>query len=105
LKPSTVFALQRIVLEAITNALKHSGAQLLRLSARANNGEVEVRIEDDGRGFDTTRHAAGLGLANMRARAQRIGAQLRIYSHPGNGTIVRLSLPRASAGFSASQAA
>lgn len=105
LKPSTVFALQRIVLEAITNALKHSGAQVLRLRARACNGEVEVHIEDDGHGFETSRHAAGLGLANMRARAQRIGARLRIYSHPGNGTIVRLSLPRASAGVAGSQAA
>jgi signal transduction histidine kinase len=95
LKPSTVFALQRIVLEAITNALKHSGAKLLRLSARACNGEVEIRIEDDGRGFDTMRHAAGLGLANMRARARRIGARLDIQGHTGAGTIVRLSMPRA----------
>ena len=94
LKPSTVFALQRIVLEAITNALKHSGARLLRLSARACNGEVEVRIEDDGRGFDTTRHAAGLGLANMRARARRIGARLDIQGHTGAGTTVRLAIPR-----------
>jgi signal transduction histidine kinase len=105
LKPSTVFALQRIVLEAITNALKHSGARLLRLSARACNGEVEVRIEDDGRGFDTSRHAAGLGLANLRARAQRIGARLRIQSLPGKGTIVRLSLQRAPASAAAPQSA
>ena len=97
LKPSTVFALQRIVLEAITNALKHSGAQLLRISARANNGEVEIRIEDDGRGFDSSRHATGLGLSSMRARAQRIGARLTIQSHPGTGTTVTLSLPRAPA--------
>jgi hypothetical protein len=97
LKPSTVFALQRIVLEAIANALKHSGSQLLRLSARACNGEVEVRIEDDGRGFDPSQAAAGLGLASMRARAQRIGARLRIQSHPGSGTTVKLSLPRGQA--------
>ena len=105
LKPSTVFALQRIVLEAIANALKHSGARLLRLSARACNGEVEVRIEDDGRGFDASRHAGGLGLANMRARAQRISAQLKIQSHPGRGTTVRLNLPRAQAGGRLTEAA
>jgi hypothetical protein len=95
LKPSTVFALQRIVLEAITNALKHSGAKLLRLSARACNGEVEIRIEDDGRGFDTSQHARGFGLANMYSRAQRIGARIKILSHPGSGTTVKLSFPRA----------
>lgn len=97
LKPSTVFALQRIVLEAITNALKHSGARLLRLSARACNGEVEIRIEDDGRGFDPSDAAAGLGLVNMRARAQRIGATLKVQSHPGKGTTVKICLPRAQA--------
>jgi hypothetical protein len=94
LKPTTVFALQRIVLEAITNALKHSGARLLRLSARACNGEVEVCIEDDGRGFDPLRAAAGLGLANMRARARRIGARFDIRAQPGAGTIIRLAMPR-----------
>jgi signal transduction histidine kinase len=94
LKPSTVFALQRIVLEAITNALKHSGAHRLRLSARAINGEVEVRIEDDGCGFDPTHAAAGLGLSNMRARARRIGARFDIDAHPGAGTVVRLAMPR-----------
>ncbi|HSE01502.1 MAG TPA: ATP-binding protein [Burkholderiales bacterium] len=94
LKPSTVFALQRIVLEAITNALKHSGAQRLRLSARAVYGEVEIRIEDNGRGFDPSHAAAGLGLANMRARARRIGARLDIHAHSGAGTVVRLSIPR-----------
>jgi hypothetical protein len=94
LKPSTVFALQRIVLEAITNALKHSGAQVLRLSARADNGEVEVCIEDDGRGFDPSHAAVGLGLSNMRARARRIGARLDIRGQIGAGTVVRLSIPR-----------
>ena len=94
LKPSTVFALQRIVLEAITNALKHSGARLLRLSARACDSEVEVRIEDDGRGFDPSHTAAGLGLSNMRARARRIGARLDIQGHTGAGTTVRLAIPR-----------
>jgi signal transduction histidine kinase len=94
LKPSTVFALQRIVLEAITNALKHSGAQLLRLNARAINGEVEIRIEDDGRGFDPAHAAAGLGLANMRVRARRIGARFDIRAQPGTGTVIRLAIPR-----------
>jgi signal transduction histidine kinase len=105
LKPSTVFALQRIVLEAITNALKHSGTKRLRLGARACNGEVEVCIQDDGRGFDTSCHAVGLGLASMRARALRIGARLRIQSHPGKGTVIKLYLPRAPAGGAVSQAA
>ena len=95
LKPSAVFALQRMLLEAITNALKHSGAQQLRVTARAHGPDVEIGIEDDGRGFDSSRCAAGLGLATMRARAQRIGARVRIQTAPGKGTDVRISIPRA----------
>ena len=101
LKPSTVFALQRILLEAIANALKHSGARQLRLTARAQDGSnVEIRVEDDGRGFDVSGPAAGLGLTNMRARASRIGAQLEISSRSGDGTVVRLLIPRILPGLS-----
>jgi hypothetical protein len=97
LKPSAVFALQRMLLEAITNALKHSGAQLLRVTARARDPDVEISIEDDGCGFDPSRRPAGLGLANMRARAQRIGARVRIHTSPGRGTDVTISIPRGAA--------
>jgi signal transduction histidine kinase len=97
LKPSAVFALQRMLLEAITNALKHSGARLLRVTARARDRDVEISIEDDGCGFDPSQRPAGLGLANMRARAQRIGARVRIHTSPGRGTDVTISVPRDAA--------
>lgn len=94
LEPSAVFALQRIVLEAVANALKHSGARLIRLSASAvDDGSVKIRIEDDGLGFDPGQPTAGLGLTNMRARAGRIGTRFEIASQPGKGTVVSLSLP------------
>jgi signal transduction histidine kinase len=95
LDSSAVFAIQRIVLEAIANALKHSNARQIRLTLRALNAEsVEIRIEDDGGGFDVGRPAAGLGLSNMRARAQRLGAQVSFLSQSGRGTTVSLTLPR-----------
>ncbi len=94
LEPSAVFALQRIVLEAVANALKHSGARSVRLSARAaGSGSIEIRVEDGGGGFDPAQPVAGLGLANMRARAGKIGARLEIASTPGKGTTVSLVLP------------
>lgn len=105
LKPSAVFCVQRILLEAITNTLKHARAQRLRVSARACGADVEIRVDDDGGGFDPSRHAAGLGLANMRARAQRIGARITIQSSPGSGTEVTLRFPRAPAGRAMPRAA
>jgi signal transduction histidine kinase len=94
LKPSTVFAIQRILLETITNALKHADARQLRVIAHTQ-GEacVEIRIEDNGRGFDPSQPATGLGLTNMRARAEQIGATLNIASQSGTGTVVRLTIP------------
>lgn len=105
LKPADVFALQRTLLEAITNALKHSGARHLRVTARGRDADVEIRIEDDGCGFNPSQFSAGLGLANMRARAQRIGARLTIQSQPGMGTNVRLLIPRVMAGCAGAQRA
>ena len=96
LKPAAVFALQRMLLEAITNALKHSGAKVLRVTARMCDPDIEISIEDDGCGFDPSQCAAGLGFANMRARAQRIGARVRIQTSPGKGTDVRISIPSAA---------
>jgi signal transduction histidine kinase len=93
LNPQAVFSLQRIVLEAITNALKHSGAQRLRFSTRKRRIDVEICIEDDGCGFDPSLPGAGLGLLNMRVRARSIGARLDIRSRPGGGTAVRLVVP------------
>jgi hypothetical protein len=105
LEPSAVFALQRIVLEAVANALKHSGATRVRISAQAvPGGGVEIRVEDDGRGFDASSPAAGLGLANMRARASRIGAQLDISSRAGDGTVARLQIPQSLARLSEDKA-
>jgi signal transduction histidine kinase len=105
LKPTMVFSLQRILLEAITNALKHSGARLLKVQARAqDDGTIEIRVVDDGRGFDPSQSAEGLGLANMRARAAKLGARLEVHARPGAGTTVRLSIPQVLMGAAAGEA-
>jgi signal transduction histidine kinase len=94
LNPSAVFELQRILLEAITNVLKHSGARQIGISAYAHGDSgVAIEIEDDGCGFDPRHAAPGLGLSNMRTRAARIDATLEISPRPVGGTVVKLALP------------
>ncbi len=93
LEPWAVLSIQRIALEAITNAVRHSGAKRLRFAARRSNDHVEILIEDDGRGFDAANTPAGHGLRSMRARAARLGGRIDIVSAPGSGTSVRLVLP------------
>jgi signal transduction histidine kinase len=93
LDPSAVFTVQRAVLEAISNALKHSGAREIRLAALPKDEGIEIRIEDDGTGFDPARHGSGLGLGSMRARAERLGGRLEITSSADAGTIVIFTIP------------
>ncbi len=86
LPPDTHLALYRIVQESINNILKHSQATLCRVELRQNAEEVQLRIKDNGQGFDTAQKYAGLGLVSIRERAATINADLEINSVKGEGT-------------------
>jgi signal transduction histidine kinase len=94
LPPETAYACHRIVLEAVTNALRHSGAARVRVSLAEEAGQARITVADDGRGFSTTDRApeGHFGLQGMRERAQQLGAALAVRSAPGQGTSVELSL-------------
>jgi signal transduction histidine kinase len=94
LEPWGVFALQRIVLEAVANAVRHSHTRHIALAARgATGGGVEICVEDDGASFDAAQWSSGSGTHNMHTRAARIGATLEISSRIGAGTVMRLMIP------------
>ena len=98
LTPTTVLNVQRILLEAFTNVLKHAAATTVRVTARRVEGpdRLELRVQDDGAGISAEQgRVSGHGLGNMRARAQSIGAALVIQHAQPHGTIVELSLPMA----------
>lgn len=95
LDPSAVFAIQRILLEAVSNAIQHAGARHIDIAARGNGGDaIAITVRDDGAGFDSRQPSGGHGLTNMRRRAEAIGAGLDIASRPGGGTTLTLSVPR-----------
>jgi signal transduction histidine kinase len=93
LEPAAVFSIQRILLEAISNALQHSGARHIRISARPNGDVIEIKVADDGAGYDLPAGQHGMGLGTMRARAQKLGAALDVASRRGEGTTVSLTIP------------
>lgn len=85
-----------VVKEALTNAIRHSGAKEVRVRVRVNGAALEIEVEDDGRGFEQPASAGGRtghGLGNMQRRADAIGAQLETRSQPGKGTVIRLVTP------------
>ena len=93
LGPRQVLDVTRVVQEAITNAIKHSGCGGITVRARlvqAPDG-IEILIEDDGHGFNAPA-ANGHGLASMRRRASLLGGSLEILT-AASGTRVMLRLP------------
>lgn len=89
--------LHRILREALTNAIRYSGAPSVRVQL-ASSREIELAVADDGNGFDPARprgaDGTGYGLQSMRERAEAIGGRLEIDSREGGGTVVRAVLPR-----------
>ncbi|MBP6406404.1 MAG: histidine kinase [Proteobacteria bacterium] len=80
--------LQFMVFEALSNVLQHAQASVLRIEAGVMAGTVQLRVIDNGRGFDT---AVPLrrGLLSLRERAAAIGAELNLASQPGR-TVVEI---------------
>ena len=86
--------LYRISQEALHNVVKHAAARQVTLSIDRVRSGVRLRIADDGKGFDAASVPDGhLGLAGMRARAEKIGATLEVTSRPGAGTTIEVVLP------------
>ena len=85
-----------IALEAMRNAFKHAEAHAIEAEILYGDS-LRVRIRDDGKGMDPVLMKEGrsehYGLAGMRERAERIGGKLDIWSGPGAGTEIQLSIP------------
>ena len=82
-----------VALRRLNNVLKHARASRVRLVTRHHGNYVEIRVEDDGAGFDLQTIQHGRGLKSQIKRAQRLGGKLRIDSSPGHGTRLSLRLP------------
>lgn len=88
-------AIQRIVQESLTNALRHGGAGRATVCLSRHDDGLLVEIVDDGRGMDGDPVPGG-GLTGMRERAAMFGGSLTTASHVGAGFVVRASLPWAA---------
>jgi signal transduction histidine kinase len=81
--------------EALNNTLKHSGADFVSIDIQMDNGQVDMRIKDNGLGFSTddTDFSAGLGLDIMRERIQAMNGTFHYDSQPHLGTTIKASIP------------
>lgn len=85
--------------EALNNLVKHSHASEARLTVAVTTDRLEIRIQDNGHGFDQAqqaRHAKGYGVGNLAERMRACHGDCTITSIPGEGVVVALSLPLAA---------
>ncbi len=90
----------RMVQEAVSNILRHAGATQVQMTVTASSeGDFLLQLKDNGLDFDpgAQKNLEGRGLANMRARASLIGAEISWQKLEGGGTIFTLQLNRAAA--------
>lgn len=85
----------QLVREALSNALRHSGATRISVEIHESSQAIGILVRDDGSGFDLTATAPGLGLANLASRTERAGGDLTIDTKPGEGTTIHATLPYA----------
>jgi signal transduction histidine kinase len=77
--------------EAINNAIKHSGCNKITLDAFYKNDLIEIKLKDDGNGFNVNEVKFGEGIKNMKNRANKLKSNLKLDSESGKGTTVIFS--------------
>ena len=86
----------RIIQEALTNVARHAQATRVRVALHAGDGQMEIQIEDNGRGFDPeVALTQNRGLSGIRERAGLLGGSFRVESQKGKGTRKWIQLPLA----------
>ncbi len=102
LPPAVEVTLFRVAQEAISNIARHAEARNVIVALERSSGEMELRFEDDGVGFDdrevmgSDRKIPPLGIIGMRERVAALGGDLGIETHTGGGTVLSVTVPLAS---------
>ena len=96
--PAAELAALRVAQEGVANAIKHAQADTIQLTLHRTGAGAQIRVADNGRGFDPNANAGsrGLGLRLMRERVAELGGTLTITSHGGKGAIITAILPVAT---------
>ena len=83
--------LYRVAQESLSNVVQHSGASAVRVEL-SSVGRTVLRVRDDGCGFKPSGRNGRLGVSGMRERALLVGGRLNVFSAPGEGTTIELTM-------------
>ena len=92
--------LYRVLQEGLRNVAKHAGANQVRVRLADDGGALRFALEDDGAGFspDGMGRYPGLGMISMKERVHLVGGDFSLESKPGEGTVIRVTVPAGNAG-------
>ena len=93
LPPRVEVALYRICQEALTNVAHHAEAKRVTVRLIATTEQVQLIVEDDGRGFDSSEAVDRHGIVGMNERTSMLGGTLDLRTRPGAGTRVQVTVP------------
>ncbi|ANE52667.1 PAS domain S-box protein [Flavisolibacter tropicus] len=90
-------AIYRIVQEQLNNILKYAEANYATIEISFKDHTLSLMIRDDGKGFDMSQKKEGIGITNMKSRAENLNGNFHINSAPGQGCMIKVSIPIAAA--------
>jgi signal transduction histidine kinase len=82
----------RVTQEALNNTARHSGSHRAWVTLHTSGGSLELKIRDDGKGFDPQR-SRGLGILGMEERVRLLKGSLAVHSVPGEGAEITARFP------------
>ncbi|MES2446737.1 MAG: sensor histidine kinase [Bacteroidota bacterium] len=87
--------LYRVIQESVNNVIKHSGATSLDIQLSKDEDSINAMIEDNGKGFDTSKlsQSNGIGLKNIKSRVDFLQGNVDFSSTPGQGTLIAIHIP------------
>ncbi|RYY63786.1 MAG: PAS domain S-box protein [Chitinophagaceae bacterium] len=86
-------AVYRILQEQLTNVLKHAGATTVEIRFDRKGCQLEMQVQDNGKGFDPRRRSNGIGITNMMTRAESVHGFLQLDTAPGQGCSLMVRVP------------
>ena len=92
LPSETKLCLVRLIQEALFNAAKHAKANNIFIAFSHNDNRMQLRIKDDGKGFELHKVRRGIGLQNMETRAAQIQAKIAIQTKRNQGTEIMVEI-------------
>jgi signal transduction histidine kinase len=84
----------RIIQESLANAARHSAGESVSITLRSDEQDVTLVVSDDGHGFDPAEVTSGMGLQSMQERSESLGGSMVVTSAPGEGTSIKVIIPK-----------